>query len=96
MFEHPNSDSVFLFRAYKPRDKVADADVIEVRNILDEKGVLKPEALEELLHQPSAQLTATGIVCRVGGVVLANESRMAPFPLSFEPGLSSASSSEGK
>jgi len=53
VFEHPGSDSVFLFRAYKPRDRVTEADLIEVCKILDEKGVLKPEVREELLHQPS-------------------------------------------
>jgi hypothetical protein len=31
----------------------SEADLIEVRKILDEKGVLKPEALEELLYRPS-------------------------------------------
>jgi hypothetical protein len=54
VFEHPPSHTVFLFRAYKPRDKVTDADLIEVRKILDERGVIAAAALEELLHQPSA------------------------------------------
>ncbi len=49
----PPSDTWFLLRAYKPRDKVTEADLIGVRKILDEKGVIEPEALEELLHQPS-------------------------------------------
>jgi hypothetical protein len=53
VFEHAPSNTLFLFRAYKPRDPVTAADLIEVRKILDEKGVLAPEALEELLHQPS-------------------------------------------
>jgi hypothetical protein len=54
VFEHVPSDTVFLFRAYKARDKVAPGDLIGVRKILDEKGVIEQEALEELLHQPSA------------------------------------------
>jgi hypothetical protein len=53
VFEHAPSNTLFLFRAYKPRDPVTAADLIEVRKILDEKGVLEPAALEELLHQPS-------------------------------------------
>jgi hypothetical protein len=53
VFEHAPSDSVFLFRAYKPRDKVTPADLIAVRKILDDKGVIEPEALEDMLHQPS-------------------------------------------
>ncbi len=53
VFEHAPSNTLFLFRAYKPRDQVTAADLIEVRKILDEKGVIDPEALAELLHQPS-------------------------------------------
>jgi hypothetical protein len=53
VLEHGPSDTVFLFRAYKARDKVAAADLIGVRKILDEKGVIEPQALEEMLHQPS-------------------------------------------
>ena len=53
VLEHGPSDTVFLFRAYKARDKVAVADLIGVRKILDERGVIEPEALEERLHQLS-------------------------------------------
>ena len=52
VFEHPGSHTMFLFRAYKPRDKVTAADLIEVRKILDERGVIEAANLEELLHQP--------------------------------------------
>jgi hypothetical protein len=54
VFEHAPSATVFLFRAYQARDPVAAADLIGVRRILDEKGVIDPAALEERLHQPSA------------------------------------------
>jgi hypothetical protein len=53
VFEHAPSATVFLFRAYKARDKVSPADLVGVRKILDERGVIEPQALEELLHQPS-------------------------------------------
>jgi hypothetical protein len=53
VFEHAPSDTWFLFRAYKPRDKVTAADLIGVRKILDERGVLAAADLEALLHQPS-------------------------------------------
>ncbi len=52
VFEHAPSDTWFLFRVYKPRDKVTAGDLIGVRKILDERGLLEPEALEGLLHQP--------------------------------------------
>ena len=54
VFEHAPSKTVFLFQAYKARDQVNEADLIGVRKILDEKGVIEPEALEGLLHEPSA------------------------------------------
>ncbi len=53
-FEHTPSDSLLLFRLYRPREKVSDVDLIRVRKFLDEKGIIEPDALEELLHQPSA------------------------------------------
>jgi hypothetical protein len=53
VFEHGSADTVFLFRAYKACDKVAAADLIGVRKILDERGVIEPRALEEMLHEPS-------------------------------------------
>ncbi len=54
VFEHAPSHSVFLFRAYKPRERVTTADLMEVRKILDEKGIIEPDALEGMLHQNAA------------------------------------------
>ncbi len=53
VFEHSPSRTVFMFRAYKPRDKVTAADLMEVHKILDERGVIEAADLEGLLHQPS-------------------------------------------
>jgi predicted RNA binding protein YcfA (HicA-like mRNA interferase family) len=54
VFEHSPSDTVFLFRPYRSRDKVTAADVIGVRKLLDERGLVEGETFDELLHQPSA------------------------------------------
>jgi predicted RNA binding protein YcfA (HicA-like mRNA interferase family) len=54
VFEHAPSDTVFLFRTYRPRDKVTAADLIGVRKLLDEKGLVTSASFDELLHQPSA------------------------------------------
>jgi len=51
VFEHAPSDTVFLFRAYRPHDPVTAADLIEVRKILDERGFIATPVLEELLHE---------------------------------------------
>jgi hypothetical protein len=64
VFEHPGLDSVFLFRAYTPRDKVTAADVIEVRKILSERGVLKPQGR----RVPPPAIHATGGNTRHCGV----------------------------
>ncbi|MCI0463159.1 MAG: hypothetical protein L0Z62_39940 [Gemmataceae bacterium] len=53
-FQHDPSDSLLLFRLYRPREKVSEVDLIRVRKFLDEKGIIEPDDLEELLHQPSA------------------------------------------
>jgi predicted RNA binding protein YcfA (HicA-like mRNA interferase family) len=54
VFEHAPSHTVFLFRTYRPRDKVIAANLISVRKHLDEKGLIGSESFDDLLHQPSA------------------------------------------
>jgi predicted RNA binding protein YcfA (HicA-like mRNA interferase family) len=53
VFEHPPSGALFLFRLYRPQDKVKPHDLISVRKHLDETGVIERDTLDELLHQPS-------------------------------------------
>jgi len=52
--KHRKSDTVFLFRPYEPSDAVSPAEVFVVRKLLDEKGLLEPEALEALLTKTPA------------------------------------------
>jgi predicted RNA binding protein YcfA (HicA-like mRNA interferase family) len=52
-FKHPPSDTVFLFRLYKPQDEVSWWDRAGVRKLLIERGVVDEDTLDELLHQPS-------------------------------------------
>jgi predicted RNA binding protein YcfA (HicA-like mRNA interferase family) len=52
-FEHPPSGTVFLFRLYKPEDKLSSWDRVGVRKLLIERGVVDEDTLDELLHQPS-------------------------------------------
>ena len=52
--EHPESDTLFLFRPYKDTDRVTPAEVVIVRKMLDEKGLLEPDAFEELLTKAPA------------------------------------------
>jgi len=54
VFEHAPSDTIFVFRPYRPRDRVADYDLVGVRRHLDERGLLECGDFENRLHQPSA------------------------------------------
>lgn len=52
--EHAASDTVFLFRPYRANDLVTPAEVVVVRKMLDEKGLLEAEAFEAMLHKAPA------------------------------------------
>lgn len=52
-FEHPASDTVFLFRAYQPKDRVYEHDLFLVRSQLSARGLMS-NAVEELLTKTPA------------------------------------------
>jgi hypothetical protein len=52
--EHKSSDTLFLFRPYSDDDHLQVAEVSFVRMQLDERGLLQPEAFEELLAKAPA------------------------------------------
>lgn len=52
--EHGESDTVFLFRPYQASDLVTPAEVVIVRKMLDEKGLLEAETFETMLHKAPA------------------------------------------
>jgi hypothetical protein len=54
VFGHAASDTVFLFRHYRPQDKVSMMDVAGVRSQLDLRGLLGEEAFDALLRKASA------------------------------------------
>jgi hypothetical protein len=54
VFEHEPSGALFVFRAYKPQDRVSVPDMISVRTQFDYRGLLSPEALERRLKKASA------------------------------------------
>ena len=53
-FEHPSSNTVFLFRPYRPMDQVYEHDLFFVRSQLDGRGLLAEEAFEESLTKMPA------------------------------------------
>ena len=50
-FEHPESETVFLFRPYQPDEKVTVQDLVTTRTHLEWRGLLSAEAFENLLHK---------------------------------------------
>ena len=53
-FEHPESDTVFLFRRYAPDDHVTMQDLATARTHLDWRGLLSGEAFEDSLTKTPA------------------------------------------
>jgi hypothetical protein len=54
VFGHADSDTVFLFRAYRPQDKVSMLDLAGVRSQLDWRGLLSRAAFDAALLKVSA------------------------------------------
>jgi len=53
-FEHPSSNTVFLFRPYRPTDRVYEHDLFLVRSQLDGRGLMAEEAFHESLTKMPA------------------------------------------
>jgi hypothetical protein len=55
-FEHPSLDTVFLFRPYRPTDRVYEHDLFLVRSQLHGRGLMTEEAFNEsLMKTPACQ-----------------------------------------
>jgi hypothetical protein len=52
-FHHPGSGTVLLYRHYGDEERVNQGDIVGARRLLDERGVIAREELEELLRQRS-------------------------------------------
>lgn len=50
-FEHSPSVTVFLFRAYKPEDRITQADEVATRIQLDWRGLLSADAFDNSLNK---------------------------------------------
>jgi hypothetical protein len=53
-FEHAPSETTFLYRPYRPREKVTLVDLDSTRRHLDWRGVLDERAFDNLLKQATA------------------------------------------
>jgi hypothetical protein len=53
-FYHADSDTLFTFRLYGPKDKLSMMDLTGVRKQLDWRGLLSENAFESALRKASA------------------------------------------
>jgi hypothetical protein len=53
-FEEPESETIFLFRPYKPSEKLSGADLLTTRTQLEWRGLLNAGVFEDLLTKTSA------------------------------------------
>src|SRR5437870_1155098 len=52
--EHPESDTLFLFRPYKQSEPVQPAEVFQVRELLDARALLGADSFNRLLTRAPA------------------------------------------
>jgi hypothetical protein len=53
-FTHNSSDTVFLFRPYRPGDRITRIDLQSTRKHLDERGLLSADSFDAQLRKISA------------------------------------------
>jgi hypothetical protein len=52
VFRQKLSDTLFVFRPYEPNDSVAFYNVIEVKTMLDSRGMMSAETFENQFKKP--------------------------------------------
>ncbi len=54
VFRHAPSDTLFVFRPYRPGDLVTGYNLIEVKNMLDSRGLMSAESFENQFRKAPA------------------------------------------
>ena len=54
IFSHRPTDTLFVFRPYRAGDKVADYNLIEVKDMLDARGLLAEESFDDQFRKTPA------------------------------------------
>jgi hypothetical protein len=54
IFGHQPSDTLFVFRPYRPSDPVASYNLIDVKTMLDARGLMSAEAFEDQFKKKPA------------------------------------------
>jgi hypothetical protein len=53
-YRHPGSDTLLLFREYRPEDPASPRDIFMAQFFLDQRGLMKPEAFENYFRKTPA------------------------------------------
>jgi hypothetical protein len=54
VFRHEPSDTLFVFRRYRPQDPVASYNLMDVRHMLDARGLMTAETFENQFRKTPA------------------------------------------
>jgi hypothetical protein len=54
IFDHAPTDTLFVFRPYRPGDAVAEHNLIEVKDMLDARGLLAEESFDDQFRKTPA------------------------------------------
>lgn len=54
VFRHEPSDTLFVFRRYRPQDPVASYNLMDVSHMLDARGLMSTETFESQFRKTSA------------------------------------------
>jgi hypothetical protein len=54
IFRHEPSDTLFVFRPYRPGEPVTDYNLVEVKNILDARGLMSADVFENRFKKAPA------------------------------------------
>jgi hypothetical protein len=53
-YRHVGSDTLLLFREYRPKEAVSPRDVFMAQFFLDQRGLMKPDAFENYFRKTPA------------------------------------------
>jgi hypothetical protein len=54
VFELKTADALFVFQAYRPNDYVREYNLLEIRKMLDARGLMSAEAFEDQFRKTPA------------------------------------------
>lgn len=54
IFQHLPSNTLFVFRAYRPSDPVTAYNLVEVKDMLDSRGLMSADAFESQFRKTPA------------------------------------------